>query len=83
MNNETDVSHLYGLLHSDVERFNALAELAMGMRLSLNHATDQVWWQLDPEFWELTKNPWAVRPADRVTEETAACSGRPRLSQNR
>lgn len=60
MNNETDVSHPYGLLHTDVEGFDALAELALDMRSSLNHATDQVWWQLDPELWELTKNPWAV-----------------------
>jgi starch phosphorylase len=30
------------------------------MRSSWNHATDQVWRQLDPVLWELTHNPWAV-----------------------
>ena len=37
----------------DVERFNSLAELALDMRSSWNHATDQVWWQLP-------HNPWVV-----------------------
>jgi starch phosphorylase len=30
------------------------------MRSSWNHATDQVWRQLDPDLWELTQNPWVV-----------------------
>ena len=30
------------------------------MRSSWNHATDQVWRQLDPVLWELTHNPWVV-----------------------
>ena len=60
MNNETDISHQYGLLHTDIEGFNALAELALDMRSAWDHATDQVWRQLDPELWELTQNPWAV-----------------------
>ena len=34
----------YGLLPTaDVEGFNSLAELALDMRWSWNHATDQVW----------------------------------------
>ena len=37
-----------------------LAELALDMRSSWNHATDQVWRQLDPALWELTQNPWVV-----------------------
>ena len=61
MNNETQVSQpLYGLLHTDVDGFSSLAELALDMRSSWNHATDQVWRQLDPELWELTQNPWVV-----------------------
>ena len=47
-------------LYSDVEGFDALAELALDMRSSWNHATDQVWRQLDSELWALTQNPWAV-----------------------
>jgi len=61
MSNETHVSQpLYGLLHTDVEGFDSLAELALDMRSSWNHATDLVWRQLDPDLWELTQNPWVV-----------------------
>jgi len=48
------------LLSTDVEGFDSLAELALDMRSSWNHATDQVWRQLDPVLWELTNNPWVV-----------------------
>ncbi|MFO7541243.1 MAG: alpha-glucan family phosphorylase [Thiobacillus sp.] len=51
---------LYGLLHTDVEGFESLADLALDMRSSWNHATDQVWRQLDPVLWALTQNPWVV-----------------------
>ena len=44
----------------DVQGFDSLAELALDMRSSWNHATDQVWRQLDPVLWELTHNPWVV-----------------------
>lgn len=61
MNSKIPVSQpLYGLLHTDVEGFDSLAELALDMRSSWNHATDQVWRHLDPVLWELTQNPWAV-----------------------
>src|ERR1700759_1569830 len=40
--------------------FDALAELALDMRSSWNHASDYVWRQLDPVLWHLTHNPWAV-----------------------
>jgi starch phosphorylase len=45
---------------ADIQGFEALAELALDMRWSWNHATDQVWRQLDPVLWELTHNPWVV-----------------------
>jgi len=48
------------LLAADIEGFKSLAELALDMRSSWNHATDQVWRQLDPVLWELTHNPWVV-----------------------
>ena len=51
---------VYGLLPADVAGFDTLAELALDMRWSWNHATDEVWKQLDPVLWELTHNPWAV-----------------------
>jgi glycogen phosphorylase len=48
------------LLPTDVEGFDSLAEIALDMRSSWNHATDQVWRQLDPGLWNLTRNPWVV-----------------------
>ena len=55
------VSHpIYSLLPTEIEGFDSLAELALDLRWSWNHATDEVWRQLDPELWELTHNPWVV-----------------------
>jgi glycogen phosphorylase len=51
---------VYSLLPTDVEGFDSLAELALDMRWSWNHASDEVWRQLDPALWEFTQNPWVV-----------------------
>jgi glycogen phosphorylase len=40
--------------------FASLAELALDMRWSWNHADDEVWRQLDPVLWDFTQNPWVV-----------------------
>lgn len=48
------------LSSSDVHGFDSLAELALDMRWSWNHATDRVWREMDPTLWKLTHNPWAV-----------------------
>src|SRR5664279_5180924 len=54
---QTRVSHpIYSLLPMEVEGFDSLAELALDMHWSWNHATDKVWRQLDPALWELTQN---------------------------
>src|ERR1039457_223761 len=37
-----------------------LAELALDMRWSWSHATDELWGKIDPELWEITHNPWVV-----------------------
>ena len=61
MSETARASHpLFGLLPADVAGFEPLAELALDMRSSWNHATDQVWRQLDPVLWELTHNPWGI-----------------------
>ena len=39
---------------------DALTEIALNLRWSWNHAADDLWSQLDPELWELTRNPWAM-----------------------
>jgi hypothetical protein len=57
----TRVSHpIYSLLPTEVDGFDPLAELALDVRSSWNHAADEVWLQLDPVLWELTHNPWVV-----------------------
>lgn len=40
--------------------FDSLAELALDLRSAWNHATDEIWRQLDPELWKFTRNPWVV-----------------------
>ncbi len=61
MSKETLISKpIYSILPMDIEGFDSLAELALDMRWSWNHATDEVWRRLDPELWELTQNPWVV-----------------------
>ena len=51
---------IYSALPLEIGGFDSLAELALDMRWSWNHATDEVWRQLDSTLWELTQNPWVV-----------------------
>ena len=61
MPQEARTNHpLYNLLPREIEGFDSLAELALNLRWSWNHATDEVWRQLDPKLWEITHNPWVV-----------------------
>ncbi len=48
------------LRSAEVEGFDALAGLALDMRSSWNHGADEVWRQLDPALWAMTRNPWVV-----------------------
>ena len=45
---------------ADVDGFDALAKLALDLRWSWNHATDEVWRRLDAKLWDITHNPWVV-----------------------
>jgi starch phosphorylase len=45
---------------SKIEGLDALAELALNLHWSWNHAADKLWEHLDPELWEATQNPWVV-----------------------
>jgi starch phosphorylase len=54
---------LYGLFPPDVEGFASLVDLALDMRWTWNHATDEVWRLLDPELWDLTHHPCDVLQA--------------------
>src|ERR1700735_3968249 len=40
---------------ANVEGFDSLAELALDLRWSWNHANDDVWRQLEPALWDLTQ----------------------------
>ena len=48
------------LASADVDGFDSLTELALDMRSSWNHSTDQVWRLLDPVLWDITRNPWVI-----------------------
>ncbi len=37
-----------------------LIELALDLRWSWNHSADEIWRPLDPELWDLTRNPWVI-----------------------
>ncbi len=43
-----------------LEGFEALVELALDLRWSWDHGADDIWRSLDPELWELTRNPWVI-----------------------
>ena len=61
MSEQPRVSHpMYNLLPTEIGGFDSLAELALNLRWSWNHATDEIWRQLDPKLWDLTHNPWVV-----------------------
>jgi starch phosphorylase len=44
-------------------QYDALRELALNLRWSWHHSSDELWGRIDPELWELTQNPWAVLQA--------------------
>ncbi len=66
---DTSHSHFRNL-PVDVEGFRQLAELALDLRSTWSHATDELWRRIDPVLWDLTHNPWAVlRTASRAQIE--------------
>jgi len=78
MSEQTPVSKTtYSYLPKDIEGFDSLAELALDLHWSWNHATDEVWRKLEPTLWELTQNPWIVlqtvsrRKLERVLADPA------------
>ena len=53
-------SPIYSNRPSENQTYDALAEMALDLRWSWNHAADHLWEELDPELWDLTHNPWLV-----------------------
>jgi starch phosphorylase len=71
-------------LLTDVDGFDSLAELALDLRWSWNHAADELWQQLEPELWELTHNPWVVLQTvsrDRLKRASADPQFRDKLAR--
>jgi starch phosphorylase len=58
----------------DSDGFEKLRELALDLRWSWNHGTDEIWRQLDPALWLLTRHPYAVLqalPRDEIERRLA------------
>ena len=47
----------YYLVPPMPEGLEGLAELGLDLRWSWSHATDPLWERVDPELWNLTRNP--------------------------
>ena len=45
---------------SETQGSDALTRLALDLRWSWNHWSDELWKRLDGDLWELTYNPWVV-----------------------
>ncbi len=54
-----------------------LEQLALDLRWSWSHGSDELWRRLEPRLWERTHNPWAVlravsgQPLERMLEDSA------------
>jgi len=48
------------MVHASLPGMDALTELAMDLRWSWNHCSDELWRRLDPEIWALTHHPNVV-----------------------
>lgn len=50
----------YYLIPPLPDELKGLAEIGLDLRWSWSHATDEIWKQIDPELWDLTRNPWLI-----------------------
>jgi starch phosphorylase len=50
----------YYLIPPIPEGLEGLAEAGLDLRWSWSHAADHVWERIDPELWNLTRNPWLL-----------------------
>jgi glycogen phosphorylase len=42
------------------EELTPLTELALDVRWTWNHGSDRLWRMMDPQTWEVTRNPWWI-----------------------
>lgn len=67
---------------TQMEGYDSLAELALDLRWSWNHAADELWQELDPALWEQTHNPWLILqtvPGDHLQRQLASPGFREKL----
>jgi hypothetical protein len=57
-----------------------LKELALDMRWSWDHGADELWNQIEPELWDLTRNPWVALQTAAPTKLKELCRD-PRFSE--
>jgi starch phosphorylase len=50
----------YYLIPPIPEGLEGLAEAGLDLRWSWSHAADHLWERIDPELWNLTRNPWLL-----------------------
>ena len=50
----------YYLIPPLPEGLEGLAEAGLDLRWSWSHSTDPLWERIDPELWNLTRNPWLI-----------------------
>ena len=65
-----------------------LHRLALDLRWSWNHASDELWRQIDPDLWARTHNPWVVlrtasQPAHGANAGQPAVSRKPAATHQR
>jgi starch phosphorylase len=59
-----------------------VTELALDLSWAWNHATDELWRELEPELWEVTQNPWLVMQSvshDKLQQVLSSPSFRERV----
>jgi starch phosphorylase len=57
MSQTSPMNHLIYGLPTDIEGFDSLLELALDLRWTWNHTSDEVWRNLDPALWDQTHHP--------------------------
>ncbi len=59
------------LLPALPDKLSGLLELALDLRWSWSPDADEIWQDLDPQTWKLTRNPWLILQAMSAKELTA------------
>lgn len=53
-------NEMSGMEGREAHAFDTLIRLALDLRWSWNHSTDDLWQAINPGFWKLTHNPWVL-----------------------